>query len=93
MVRKGCGRKRQLYNLLYYAGIHLEGPRKATTPVVSGLRADVLNPGSLEYIAGMMLLDRDDPLFRISDITVLNEQERRLNCFSSRLMSAVNQVH
>lgn len=82
-----------MYNLLYYAGIHLEGPRKATTPVVSGLRADVLNPGSLEYIAGMMLLDRDDPLFRISDITVLNEQERRLNCFSSRLMSAVNQVH
>jgi hypothetical protein len=79
-----------LYNLLYYAGIHLEGPRKATTPVVSGLRVDILNLGSLEYKAGGMLLDRDDPLFGISDITVLNE--RRLNCFSSRHISAVDQV-
>jgi len=58
-----------LYNLLYYAGIHLEGPRKATTHL-SGLRADVLNPGSLEYKAGVMHLDRDDLLLRISDITV-----------------------
>lgn len=74
MIRKGCGRNRQFYNLLYYAGIHLEGPRKATTRV-SGLGVDVLNPGSLEHKAGVMLLDRDDPLFRISDITVLNEEE------------------
>jgi len=81
-----------MYNLLYYAGIRLEGPRKATKHV-SGLRVDVLNRGSLEYKAGVMLLDRYDPLFRISDITVLNEQERRLNCFSSVLISAVNQVH
>jgi len=78
-----------MYDLLYNAGIHLEGPRKATKPVVSGLRVDVLNPGSLEYKAGVMLLDRCDPLFRISNITVINEQERRLNCFFSRLISAL----
>jgi hypothetical protein len=43
MTGKGFGRKRWWPDLWYYAGIHLEGPRKTvkTSISIAGLRAEI----------------------------------------------------